>query len=100
MTDELEASAMNFCLSCGCQPLSVTDLVENKEKYEPVWAAVTEAIQRVNIQAISRVAEVKRFTLLPKEFTIGSGEMGPTLKLKRHVITTKFSTEINAMYDS
>jgi len=98
VTDELEASAKAWCLSQGCTPESVTDLVANKDKYQPVWAAVTEAINKVNIEAISRVAEVKKFTILPAEFTIGTGEVGPTLKIKRHVVQTKFAKDIEAMY--
>ena len=42
---------------------------------------------------------VKRFTLMPAEFTQESGELTPTMKLKRRVIEQKFAAEIDAMYD-
>ena len=99
MTDELESSAYAWCQAQGCSPDSVTDLVNNQEKYQPVWDAVTRAIARVNEKAISRVAEVKKFTILPTEFTISGGEVGPTLKIKRHVVQKKFAKNITAMYN-
>ena len=42
---------------------------------------------------------VKRFTLMPDEFTQESGELTPTMKLKRRVVEQKFAAEIDAMYD-
>lgn len=100
MTDELESCAKAWCQAIGCDPVpaSVTDLLTNRELYAPVWDTVMQAINTVNEQAISRVAEVKKFTILPTEFSIGSGEVGPTLKIKRHVVQTKFAREIDAMY--
>ena len=98
VTDELEASAKKFCQSLGCNPSSVKDLVENKEQYQPVWQAVAKGIEEANKKAMSRVAEVKKFTILPKEFTIAGGELGPTLKIKRHVVMTKYAEEISALY--
>ena len=74
-------------------------MVNNKDKYHPVWEAVEQAINRVNKVAISRVAEVKKFTILPTEFTMSGGEVGPTLKIKRHIVQKKYAKEINAMYE-
>jgi len=42
--------------------------------------------------------QVKRFKLLDKPWGIDSGELTPTLKLKRKVITEKFSKEIQGLY--
>jgi long-chain acyl-CoA synthetase len=46
----------------------------------------------------ARVEQIRRFTLLPREFSIESGELTPTLKMKRKVIGTNFSSEIESMY--
>jgi len=43
---------------------------------------------------------VKRYTLLPTEFTQDAGQMTPTLKLKRRVIEAEFADVIDAMYAS
>jgi len=42
--------------------------------------------------------QVKKFTLLPHEWTIDSGELTPSLKIKRKVIEQRYSNEIEAMY--
>ncbi len=42
--------------------------------------------------------QIKRFTVLSREFSIVEGEMTPTLKMKRAVIETRFKDLIDAMY--
>ncbi|WP_409308202.1 AMP-dependent synthetase/ligase [Pectobacterium sp. B1J-3] len=47
---------------------------------------------------LSRVEQVKRFTLLPVPFSMEEGELTPTLKLRRKVINQRYQLEIDAMY--
>ena len=56
--------------------------------------------QRVNkIQnGLAKFEQVKKFTLLHKEFSIELGEITPTLKLRRKIIMEKFRKEIESMY--
>ena len=49
---------------------------------------------------LANYEQVKRYTLLPTEFTQDAGQMTPTLKLKRRVIEAEFADVIDAMYDS
>ncbi len=44
--------------------------------------------------------QVKRFTLMAKEFTQEEGQLTPTLKLKRQVVEQEFADVIDAMYDA
>jgi long-chain acyl-CoA synthetase len=46
----------------------------------------------------STYEKIKKFTLLPKEFTIEAGEITATLKLKRKVIQKKYKEHIDKMY--
>ena len=46
----------------------------------------------------NHVEQVKRFELLPDEWTIDSGELTPTLKLKRKVIMEKYKAAIDRIY--
>jgi long-chain acyl-CoA synthetase len=42
---------------------------------------------------------VKKFKLLPKAFSMDQGELTPTQKLRRKVISDRYQEEINEMYD-
>lgn len=46
----------------------------------------------------ARVEQIRKFALLPKEFTIESGEITPTLKIKRKVVSKNFAGIIDGMY--
>jgi long-chain acyl-CoA synthetase len=48
----------------------------------------------------TRVEQIKRFVILPREFTQEEGEMTPTLKLRRKVIHEHFAPEIEQLYTS
>lgn len=47
----------------------------------------------------SHVEQIKKFTLLPNEWTVDSGELTPSLKIKRKVIEQKYKSAIEQMYD-
>lgn len=46
----------------------------------------------------ARVENVRKFTILPRNFSVEDGELTPTLKIKRRVVNDHFSEEIEAMY--
>ena len=46
----------------------------------------------------NHVEQVKKIALLPDEWSIDSGELTPTGKMKRKVITQKYTSEIDKMY--
>ncbi|HEY0991857.1 MAG TPA: long-chain fatty acid--CoA ligase, partial [Kofleriaceae bacterium] len=62
-----------------------------------VAAEVARAVAAVN-DRVSRVENVRKWTILPTEWTAESAELTPTLKLKRRVILDKYAKEIAAMY--
>ena len=57
----------------------------------------TQVIQH-RLADVSHAEQVQRFTLIGRGFTIESGEMTPTLKIKRNVVADNFAAEIEAMY--
>ncbi len=63
-----------------------------------VHGAVQSAVDSVNAER-SRYEQIKRFTVLPREFTLEAEEMTPTLKLRRKVILDHFAHEFAALYD-
>ena len=64
-----------------------------------VRAKVQEAIDRMNA-TLPSYETVKRFTILDRELSLESGELTPSMKVKRETATREFKTQIDAMYDS
>ncbi len=62
-------------------------------------ARVQSIVDRVNAE-LSRFEQIKRFRILPRDFTADEGEVTPTLKLKRRVCAEHFADEIEALYVS
>jgi long-chain acyl-CoA synthetase len=46
------------------------------------------------------VEQLKKITLLPHEWTVDSGELTPTGKMRRKVIAEKYKVQIEEMYNS
>ena len=70
---------------------------EDAINHPKVLALYTELIESFN-QSFNHVEQVKRFELLPNEWTIDSGELTPTLKLKRKIIMEKYAAVIGRIY--
>ena len=59
--------------------------------------AVQEAVDAVNAER-SRYEQIKRFTIVPREFSAEHDEVTPTLKLKRNVILDHFASDVADLY--
>jgi long-chain acyl-CoA synthetase len=66
-------------------------------EHPQIRSQIQIAIDEAN-KTLARVEQVKKFAILPVAFGIDSGELTPTMKIKRKVIAQKFSREIEAMY--
>ena len=71
----------------------VADLVEDAELRAEIGTAVAEANK-----AVSAAEAIKKFRILPVDFTEDGGQLTPTLKLKRAVVAKEFAHEIDAIY--
>jgi len=60
-------------------------------------ALLQREVDRVN-QRLARVQTVKRFAVLANELSIEGGELTPTMKVKRKVVSEKYSSVIEGMY--
>ncbi len=72
---------------------SMEDLIANNHIIE-MFKKRFEHLQK----NFSNFEKIKKFTLLPKEFTITTGELTSTLKLKRKIIAKKYKELIDKMY--
>jgi long-subunit acyl-CoA synthetase (AMP-forming) len=64
---------------------------------DAVLGEVAAGVERAN-QALSRVEQIKRFTILPLDWQPAGDELTPTMKLKRRPIAEKYALEIEALY--
>ena len=60
---------------------------------------IADIVEQYN-SLFNQVEQVKKFTLLPREFTIDKGEMTPKLSVKRKVVLANFEAEVEAMYQA
>ncbi|NVN53464.1 AMP-dependent synthetase/ligase [Mycolicibacterium hippocampi] len=90
------------CVFGDARPYIVALLVLDPEAgADPTDPAVVAAVQREVDLAnthLSRVEQVKRFTVLPEEWLPGGDELTPTMKLKRRPIADRYSVLIDALY--
>ena len=72
---------------------SVADLVTDPDLVAEVDAAVKQA----NL-SVSNAESIRKFRILPVDFTVDTGELTPTMKVKRNVVSEKFASDIEAIY--
>jgi len=60
-------------------------------------AWMQRGIDEVNL-GLARVQTIKRFEIIPGEFTIEGGELTPTMKVRRNAINAKYRALIERMY--
>ncbi|SDT69880.1 long-chain acyl-CoA synthetase [Mucilaginibacter mallensis] len=82
-----------WCRANEIPTISHEEILKDKR----VIALYQAAIDTFNPE-FNHVEQVKKITLLPNEWSIESGELTPTGKMKRKVITEKYNAEIEKMY--
>jgi long-chain acyl-CoA synthetase len=95
-----------------CSALIVPSYENIKKRLESKGQTVSEdlthdpAVQKIIQREVDKVNKdlspwetVKKFVILEKPFTIESGELTPTQKIKRPVVHERYADEINAMYE-
>jgi long-chain acyl-CoA synthetase len=70
---------------------------EKAHESAKVREQLQKRIDEVN-RDLARVEQVKKFVILPRQFTIDAGELTPTLKIKRKKVAEIWSKEIEAIY--
>jgi long-chain acyl-CoA synthetase len=73
---------------------SVGDLVTDPDLVAEIDLAVKEANE-----AVSKAEAIRKFRILGVDFTEDTGELTPTLKVKRKVVAEKFATDIEGLYE-
>ena len=94
-TNILEDNVSKICQKITNTPIkTIEDFISNSNLTDMIHQAINSA----NSKAESNPQKVQKFKILPLDLSIGGGELGPTLKVKRHYIMQKYSDEIDSMY--
>ena len=73
---------------------TVASMAGDPRVHEWVSAQVEE---RCNVR-VARYQTIKKFEILPTEFTVDTGEVTPTMKIKRNVVNEKYAEQIAGLY--
>ena len=72
---------------------TVADLAADPD----LLAEVDAAVKQANL-SVSHAESIRKFSILPVDFTEATGELTPTMKVKRNVVAEKFADAIEAIY--
>jgi long-chain acyl-CoA synthetase len=71
--------------------------VDQARKNDAVLAELQKAVDDANT-AVSKAESIRKFTVLPGDFTEENGYLTPSLKLKRNVVMRDFHDDVEALY--
>ncbi|MFC5280652.1 AMP-dependent synthetase/ligase [Arcanobacterium canis] len=74
--------------------MSLADAVTDPQ----VIAAIDRAVKRTN-QQVSRAESIRKFTILPTDFSVTNGYLTPSMKVKRTAVLKGFAAEIDKIYE-
>lgn len=81
------------------EALDIVDLpIEEFLTHPKVLEKLHNEIKKMN-QKFGSYEQIKKIAVLPHEFTIETGELTPTLKMKRKIILQKFTKEYHSIYN-
>ncbi|HET8987542.1 MAG TPA: long-chain fatty acid--CoA ligase, partial [Humibacillus sp.] len=71
--------------------------IERIHENPDLLAELQKAVDDAN-KAVSQAEAIKQFAVLPDDFTVDTGLLTPTLKVKRAVVTQRYAAEIDQLY--
>uniref|UniRef100_A0A3B4G5A1 long-chain-fatty-acid--CoA ligase n=2 Tax=Haplochromini TaxID=319058 RepID=A0A3B4G5A1_9CICH len=94
--DELTPEAVELCRQLGSKATRVSEISGGRDP--AVNAAIQEGIKRVNEKSTSNAQRIQKWVVLDRDFSVGGGELGPTMKLKRPVVMKMYKEQIDNCY--
>jgi long-chain acyl-CoA synthetase len=87
------ANLKKWAASNGVSATEPADLVKDP-KVQKLYEGMTKSINK----SLEHHETIKKVTVVPEEWSVDSGELTPSLKLKRRVILEKYKDQIAGMY--
>lgn len=94
--DTLSDISIQWCRSVGSDAKTVQDILRKPDM--KVMTAIQQGINRANEKTVSNVWRIRKWKIIPRDFSLEKGEVGPTMKLKRNVILQRYKDVIESMY--
>ncbi|EGD73701.1 AMP dependent ligase [Salpingoeca rosetta] len=92
--DELTPQTIEILEAQGSKAKTVTEAMDDEHVLKYIQAGIDEA----NKHAVSRAQKVQKFKILPRDFSVPGGELGPTLKLRRPIVVKQYEELIDSFY--
>lgn len=96
--DDLAEETLKWLQNMDLHYTKLSEILENGPD-PTVLQAIQHGIERANKKAISNAQKVQKFRILSQDFSMATGEYGPTMKVKRNVVIDKYKEVIEKMYD-
>ena len=84
----------NWCTANGLEIANNQELIKDR-KVSDLFGSIVKELNK----SLSKDEQVRRFRIVPDEWSPDSGELSPTLKLKRHILNKKYSGLINEIFN-
>lgn len=95
MQETLQPEALAWCQGQGIPATTAREALSHPD-FE---AAIQSGIDLANKGAESNPKQVRKWRVVLGDFSVAGGELGPTLKLKRHVVAEKYKDVIQEIYE-
>ncbi|MDH4159923.1 MAG: AMP-dependent synthetase/ligase [Actinomycetota bacterium] len=88
-----DAAVAQWCEDTGRPAVATRELLVDPD----LLALVQEAVDDAN-RSVSQAEAVRRFRLLADDFTEEGGELTPTMKVRRHVVESRYAADVESLY--
>ncbi|XP_017770616.1 PREDICTED: long-chain-fatty-acid--CoA ligase ACSBG2 [Nicrophorus vespilloides] len=96
-TDVLTRESKEWLKSLNCPADTVSDVL-SAGPHPNLLEVIQKGIHETNKSAPSNAQRIQKMTILPADFSIPTGELGPTMKLKRNFVLDKYTKQVENMY--
>jgi len=96
-TEKLSSAARDWVQEQGSRATTVQEVLEGPDV--AVMRGIQAGIDKANKQAVSNAQRIQKWMIIPKDFSLPGGELGPTMKVKRQAVTKKYEGCIEKIYN-
>lgn len=93
---KLAQETIDWCKEQGSKSETLDEVLRNPDTV--IMEAIQAGIDRYNKRATSNAQKIQKWTILPTDFSIPGGEIGPTMKVKRHFVLKKYVDNVEKLY--